>query len=628
MKTNKNKIERNPNYAVAYTRFSSDRQREESIDAQERAIKFYADQNEITILEFYEDKAQSAKDDNRAEFQRMIRELKESNVGKVLVHKMDRFSRNILQFLQYEKDFTSMGVEIVYVAQPEMNNKFVKMIYAAMAEQFLDNLSFEATKGMIVNAEKGKRNGGMAPYGYYLKEEKDESGNILHTKNGHKVHTVEIQPEQAEAVKMMYQMTIDGHTRAEIIEELTKKGFRKVTKKSLGKQFTGTAIDNILRNERYTGEYDFHYNKGTRDKPVYDTIRVKNEFPAIISKEIFQKVQKLLESRKHRQPCNSEEEYLLTGKIKCGECGAQYNGMRCKRHGKMYTYYKCVNQSSYKNGQTQKEYCHNNSVQKEPLERAVIEKLKKVVFNEKFIPQVFNEYNNYVKSQSLDNAMIDVLQSKLKQIDENISNLLDVIGCGNSSDSMLERLKKLENEKETIKHRIQEEMKGNNYIPATISEVEKVYRKARETLDGNDFFAKRRLINNFVNQILIYKDKAEIYINLIPTICCATLDLDILKTHLFSGELTFGDWELETSESATNLYEYRKLCQKPNAKFRANIEINVMGKQPNLDCGSIFTTDNQIGQPVAFATSNEVAFFMPKIYPIFHMQFPIYSKIY
>lgn len=231
------------------------------------------------------------------------------------------------------------------------------------------------------------------------------------------------------------------------------------------------------------------------------------------------------------------------------------------------------------------------------MERAVIEKLKKVVFNEKFIPQVFNEYNNYVKSQSLDNAMIDVLQSKLKQIDENISNLLDVIGCGNSSDSMLERLKKLENEKETIKHRLQEEMKGNNYIPATISEVEKVYRKARETLDGNDFFAKRRLINNFVNQILIYKDKAEIYINLIPTICCATLDLDILKTHLFSGELTFGDWELETTESATNLYEYRKLCQKPNAKFRANIEINVMGKQPNLDCGSIFTTDNQIGQP-------------------------------
>lgn len=600
MKTNKNKIERNPNYAVAYTRFSSDRQREESIDAQERAIKFYADQNEITILEFYEDKAQSAKDDNRAEFQRMIRELKESNVGKVLVHKMDRFSRNILQFLQYEKDFTSMGVEIVYVAQPEMNNKFVKMIYAAMAEQFLDNLSFEATKGMIVNAEKGKRNGGMAPYGYYLKEEKDESGNILHTKNGHKVHTVEIQPEQAEAVKMMYQMTIDGHTRAEIIEELTKKGFRKVTKKSLGKQFTGTAIDNILRNERYTGEYDFHYNKGTRDKPVYDTIRVKNEFPAIISKEIFQKVQKLLESRKHRQPCNSEEEYLLTGKIKCGECGAQYNGMRCKRHGKMYTYYKCVNQSSYKNGQTQKEYCHNNSVDKELLEEFVLEELKRVVFNEKFIPQVYEQYNNYAKSQKVDRSMIEILEKKIEKIDSNIDNIISSIEQGFSSESLKDRLTTLEIEKKQTEQKLREEKSGDDYIPATISDVAKIYFKAQQTLNGNDLKAKRRLVQNFVNKIVVYKDKVEVYINLIPTTCCATLDLDILKTHLFSGELKYGDWDLQGNETASNLLEYRKLCQKKDAKFKANDELITQVNEKTgeiVDIDSIFTIDNQQGQP-------------------------------
>jgi len=119
MKTNKNKIERNPNYAVAYARFSSDRQRDESIEAQERAIKIYAEQNDITILEYYEDRAQSAKDDNRTAFQRMVKEMKTSQCGKILVHKMDRFSRNILQFLQYEKDFNSMGVEIVYVANPK-----------------------------------------------------------------------------------------------------------------------------------------------------------------------------------------------------------------------------------------------------------------------------------------------------------------------------------------------------------------------------------------------------------------------------------------------------------------------------------------------------------------------------
>ncbi len=140
-------------------------------------------------------------------------------------------------------------------------------------------------------------------------------------------------------------------------------------------------------------------------------------------------------------------------------------------------------------------------------------------------------------------------------------------------------------------------MQGNDYIPATISEVEKVYRKARETLNGNDFNAKRRIINNFVNKIIIYKNKAEIYINLIPTICCATLDLDILKSHLFSGELTYGDWELQTDEKINDLCYYSKLCDKPNAKFKANLEY-VIGNEPISDCGSNFTTDNPSGQPV------------------------------
>ena len=594
MKTSKYKIDRNPNYAVSYARFSCDRQREESIEAQENAIKKFANDNGIIILEYYEDKAQSAKDDNRIDFQRMVKEMKVNQCGKILVHKIDRFSRNILQFLQYEKEFNSMGVEIVYVAQPEMNSKIVKMINAVMAEQFLDNLSFEATKGMIINAEKGKRNGGVAPYGYVLKEKRDAEGNILFTKNGHKEHVVAIHPERAEAVKLMFQMTIDGYTRAEIINTLTRKGFKKTTIQSYGKQFTGTAIDNILRNERYTGEYDFHYNVGTREKPIYEAKRVCNEFPAIISKETFQKVQKILSNRKHRQPTNSEEEYLLTGKIVCGECGASYNGMRCKRHGKMYVYYKCVNQSSYKNGHIQKEYCHNNSVQKELLEMATIEKLKNVVFNENFIPQVFEEYNKYVKSQSINNQMVKVLNDKLAEIEKSISSLLDILSSGCATNSLLERLNKLEKEKEETKQRIQEEMRGNNYIPATIDEVKRVYRKAREILDGYDFNAKRRIINNFVNKIIVYKNCVEIYINLIPTICCTALDLDILKNHLFSGELNYGDWILQTKEQTNNLLEYNKLCNKPNAKFKANLNYGENIENPTQN---IFTGEKQSGQP-------------------------------
>lgn len=69
----------------------------------------------------------------------------------------------------------------------------------------------------------------------------------------------------------------------------------------------------------------------------------------------------------------------------------------------MYVYYKCVNQSSYKNGQTQKSYCHNNSVNKELLEAFVIKELERIVFNNNFIDQIYEQYNNYAKLKWLIN---------------------------------------------------------------------------------------------------------------------------------------------------------------------------------------------------------------------------------
>ena len=590
------KIERNPNFAVAYCRFSSDRQNDASIEAQQRAIQKYADENGITIIEWYIDKAQSAKNDHRINFQRMKKESDVLNYSKILVHKMDRFSRNILIFLEYEKAYQEKGIDLIYVAQPEMNNNYVKLIYASMAEQFLDNLSAEATKGMIINAEKGKRNGGAAPYGYKLVTQHDEFGNEMRSKHGHLVHKVEIDQENAEAVKIIFQMTIDGYTRAEIIKTLTQKGFTKNSKKNFGKPFTGTAIDNILRNERYTGVYNFHYNAGTRSKPKYDTIRVTNEFPQIITKEIFETAQKILKARVHRPPCNAEEEYLLTSKIICGECKAQYNGMRCKRHGKMYVYYKCVNQSSYKNGQIKKEYCHNNSVQKDLIENYVIEKLKAIVFNEIFIDQVFNEYNKFIQQQSTNNSMVEMLKNKIKDIDISIANFLNVISSGFSSPIIIEKLQQLEKEKEETNIKLKEETRTLEFITVDKTDIAKAYRNARAILDSDDFKAKKRLVQNFVNKIVVYKDKVEVYINLIPTTCCATLDLDILKNHLFSGELKYGDWDLQGNENASNLLEYKKLCQKENAKFKINNEI-LMQSSKNTEENNVFTSDNQQGPP-------------------------------
>lgn len=81
-------------YAAIYARFSSDNQREESIDAQVRAITKYANRNGYVIVKTYVDRAESENSDNRPEFQQMIEDSKLGIFSVAIVHKLDRFSRN------------------------------------------------------------------------------------------------------------------------------------------------------------------------------------------------------------------------------------------------------------------------------------------------------------------------------------------------------------------------------------------------------------------------------------------------------------------------------------------------------------------------------------------------------
>jgi len=633
----KTKKVRNDDYGVGYVRYSSDRQGEATIEAQKRAITTFAAQNGITLMKWYEDRAHSGKDDNRPAFQQMKRDMEENDFGKILVHKVDRFSRSIIDFLNYEKHYQGMDVNVVYVAQPNMNEKIMKVLYITFAEMFLDNLSAEVTKGMVENAFKNMRNGGVAPYGYKLIAKLDEFGNKVLSKSKNPIHTVAIDPERAEAVKLMFNMIIEGFIRADIIKALDEKGYEqdnfiKVTDeygkrravKSGTKSFTSTTIDSILRNKRYTGEYDFNYNKGTRDKPVMDTIPVKGEFPQIISKDTFEAVQKILATRKHRPPCNAEENYLLTGNIICGECGSQYSGMRCYRHGKKYVYYTCNDQKSHNHSGKREDYCRCNKVRQDLIEPFVIDELKKVVFNENFIDQVYTQYNNFAKAQAVDNSMVDVLKNKIAENESNTSNLLGAIEGGNYQQVLFDRLKRLEVEKVELQDRLNAEIGGEEFTPASKGDVAKIYRKARLTLDGDDVMEKRALINNFVNKIIVRKGKVEVYINLIPTTHAACLDLDILNTHLFSGELVGCHWDLRCDgfKGVMDLMDYVRLSNKPDAKYEyaPHFDFNyeeehknqeVRGEsplQPDIICyndvdygvgysGTSFTTTNQQGLP-------------------------------
>ena len=148
--------------AVAYARFSSDNQREESIAAQLRAIREYAARNGIEIVRTYTD--------DRPGFQRMIADLRNGlRLDLVLVHKLDRFARNRYDGAVYRREIQKAGARLVAVDQPLDDSPeavLLESLLEGLAEYYSKNLAREVMKGMREMALQAKHTGGIPPLGY------------------------------------------------------------------------------------------------------------------------------------------------------------------------------------------------------------------------------------------------------------------------------------------------------------------------------------------------------------------------------------------------------------------------------------------------------------------------------
>ena len=144
--------------AVIYARYSSDNQREESIEGQIRECTAYAEKNGITIVKHYIDRALSAKTDNRPEFQQMIKDSEKRLFDIVLVWKLDRFARNRYDSAHYEYQLERNHVKLVSATEPISEGPagiMVKSMLTGMAEYYSAELSEKVVRGMTENVLKG-----------------------------------------------------------------------------------------------------------------------------------------------------------------------------------------------------------------------------------------------------------------------------------------------------------------------------------------------------------------------------------------------------------------------------------------------------------------------------------------
>ncbi len=159
---------------AAYARFSSDNQRDESIDAQLRAIHEYAEKKGFTVVAEYTDRAKSATTDNREAFQQMIADSELGKFDGVIIHKLDRFARNRYDSAIYERRLKNNGIHLFSVVEnlddsPE--SIILESLLEGMAEYYSKNLAREVRKGLNENALKCRHNGGTPPLGYDVDNE-------------------------------------------------------------------------------------------------------------------------------------------------------------------------------------------------------------------------------------------------------------------------------------------------------------------------------------------------------------------------------------------------------------------------------------------------------------------------
>ena len=159
--------------AVIYARYSSDNQREESIEGQLRECREYAERNGMNVVATYIDRALSAKTDDRPQFQQMIRDSNTHKFEVVLVWKLDRFSRNRYDSANYKRKLAQNHVRVVSATEPISNTPegiMLESLLEGMAEYYSAELSEKVSRGHKENALKAKFNGGTIPLGYRIDE--------------------------------------------------------------------------------------------------------------------------------------------------------------------------------------------------------------------------------------------------------------------------------------------------------------------------------------------------------------------------------------------------------------------------------------------------------------------------
>ncbi len=481
-----------------YARVSSDRQDVDlSVAAQLRALRDYAEKNDCVVVREFVDEAESGRVANRPDFKKMIDEAKSSTVPfrEILVWKFSRFTRRREHAVMYKSLLRDRGIRVVSIteqAEDTATGRLLEAIIEGVDEFYSENLAQDVTRGMREAASRGFWMSSEAPLGY----------NRVMVQDGSKKRPrLELDPGSSRIVRRMFDMSEAGKSTLDIARIFNDEGITSPRGKPWGK----TSVHAILINETYTGTLIW----GMNAKDGADPVRVENAFPAIISKDQFNRVSKLLRSRAPKvvNPRRVASPFLLSGLVKCKTCRRALTGQGSKYA--QFTYYVC--QTLMKQG---KGACDAPRLNARRFEEMVVEKIRSNIFTVGSIPDLLEAVDEEIDGMVVEHRKrVQTIESEIRDVKKQLDRIwryiatrdeVDVAGTSARMAEYHDRQDRLEgavgNARETLA--------GHRSALGDTGEIAEYAREMDDFLDRSELAERRAFVESFVKEVVVTPGEA------------------------------------------------------------------------------------------------------------------------
>lgn len=489
---------------AAYCRVSTDEEEQET--SYEAQISYYTDKIKNnanwTLAGIFADEGISGTQaKKRPEFLRMIKLCRQRKIDLILTKSLSRFARNTVDSLNYIRELKSLNIA-VYFEKENINtltaeSEMLTTIMSCFAQAESESIS----KNVAWGIRQSFKNGNVPiRYASLLGYRKGSDGKP------------EIVPDESETVKLIFRNYLDGMSLAQIANTLNSRGI--VTKLS-GSKWNSANIQNILKNEKYTGDAllqktfitDCITKKSRKNNGELPMYLVKNHHEPIISRADFNRVQEEMARRSAKRQIADKltkteqgkysAKYALSELMICGECGSHYRRVTWTAKGYKEIKWRCISRIQYG-----KKKCHNSpTIDEQALHKAIVSAINEFCAVKEDVAKVLRESVCEVLDVNL-NGSVQAAQQRINELARNIDELIKLATVPETAESAMRDIEKFSEEMKNLREFIEDEKAKQTTVERNSEQLNAVL----ERLEKEDFELAEyddKAVRQLIEQIVV-----------------------------------------------------------------------------------------------------------------------------